>query len=127
MPLTPDLIEFLATIPRFDGFVFSNCGGKKAIADYVGVKAEIDTLMKAELGAKFKAWQLHDLRRTARRKYSELGIPEHIGEKLLAHTKVDHYNTFEFEQEKRDEVLMWHDYLRNIDSVKVEPMPSLAA
>ncbi len=127
VPLTPDLIEFLATIPRFDGFVFSNCGGKKAITDYVGVKAEIDTLMKAELGAKFKAWQLHDLRRTARRKYSELGIPEHIGEKLLAHTKVDHYNTFEFEQEKRDGLLIWHDYLRNIDSVKVEPMPSLAA
>ena len=40
VPLTPDLIEFLETIPRFDGFVFSNCGGKKAIADYVGVKAQ---------------------------------------------------------------------------------------
>ena len=39
VPLTPDLIELLESIPRFDGgYVFSNCDGKKALADYVGVK-----------------------------------------------------------------------------------------
>ena len=40
VPLTPDLIELLESIPRFDGFVFSNCGGKKAIADFVGSKGK---------------------------------------------------------------------------------------
>ena len=126
VPLTDDLIELLESIPRSDGFVFSNCGGKKAIADYMGVKAEIDTLMKETLGAKFKAWQLHDLRRTARRKYSELGIPEHIGEKLLAHTKVDHYNTFEFEPEKRAGLLKWHGYLKDLVKNNVEPIQAAA-
>ena len=53
VPLTPDLIELLEFIPRFDGFVFSTCGGKKAIADFVGIKEKVDALMKEELGEKF--------------------------------------------------------------------------
>ena len=126
VPLTPDLIELLESIPRFDGFVFSNCGGKKAVADYVRMKDEIDAAMKAELGTKFRPWQIHDLRRSARTKYSELKIPEHIGELLLAHAKTDAYNKFAFEAEKRTALEEWHRYLKDIVNNVVQ-MPSRAA
>ncbi len=127
VPLTPDLIELLESIPRFDGgYVFSNCDGKKALADFVGVKEKVDALMKAELGEKFEKWELHDLRRTARTAYSALGVPENIGELLIGHAKVDAYAKFAFEKEKRDGLLKWHDYLRNIDSNKVAPIQAAA-
>ena len=99
VPLTPDLIELLESIPRFDGFVFSNCGGKKAVADYMGVKAEIDTLMKAELGAKFKPWRTpRSSQDGADGNIPSLVFPSISARCFSRHAKVDAYNKFAFER-----------------------------
>ncbi len=101
--LTPDLIELFESIPRFDNsYVFSNSGGKKALADFVGVKAKVDALMRTELGERFKPWELHDLRRTARSKYSEFGIAENVAELLIGHAKVDIYNKWASKAKRRE-------------------------
>ena len=90
------------------------------------MKDKIDDAMRAELGIKFKPWAIHDLRRTARTKYSELKIPKHIGWLLLAHTKVDAYDKFDYLEEKRAGLLKWHDYLKDLVKNNVAPFQAAA-
>jgi integrase len=79
--LPPMVRRILAAQPviRGDARVFSTTGFK----DHR--KAELDRLLKAELGD-LPRWTLHDLRRTCRSLLSRAGVAPHIGERVLGHS-----------------------------------------
>lgn len=60
LPLAPEVVALLRSLPRFDGggCVFTY-DGKKAVNSFGAAKSELDTLSEV------KSWKLHDLRRTA--------------------------------------------------------------
>jgi integrase len=69
-------------------------------------------LKKGKLTVPFAA---HDLRRTARTQLSAIGVPEYIGELILAHgihsDVARHYAHHSFENEMRDALNKWSDRL----------------
>ena len=74
-------------------------------------------------GHAFEPFTTHDVRRSARTRFSSLGIPEHIGERLLAHAVPElqgRYNLYGYEAEKRAALEKWHAALDHI----VNPKPS---
>ena len=138
VPLTPKIAELLESLPRHNAgsFVFSTTAGVKPIAAFSKIKADLDAEMEAELAKEGKtlkdgkpreAWVLHDLRRTARTRWSDgklMGkkIDHEIRERLLAHVPaklVRTYDMHEFEDEKKDALLCWHRALEGI----VDPQP----
>jgi integrase len=68
-------------------------------------------------------WTLHDLRRTASTMWAEIGIPQHINDKLLNHVTGSKqsrvariYNRYEYLAEKRDALLLWEKRVAEIVS-----------
>ena len=67
-------------------------------------------------------WTLHDLRRTASTMWAEIGVPEHINDRLLNHitggTKQSAvarvYNRYSYLAEKRDAIVRWEQKLASI-------------
>jgi len=67
-------------------------------------------------------WTLHDLRRTASTMWAEIGVPEHINDRLLNHitggTKQSAvarvYNRYSYLAEKRDAIARWEAKLSSI-------------
>jgi integrase len=65
-------------------------------------------------------WTLHDLRRTAATKLSELGCPDEIIDAILNHAKkgvIGIYNRNKYDKEKQEWLTAWADYLEHL----VEP------
>ena len=86
--------------------------------------------MRADLEARgevFTKFTIHDLRRTARTRFSKLRVQYEVAEALLAHAKLGldkTYNKYEYLDEKRKALLKWHRLLRNIAE---PPEPGAAA
>jgi integrase len=62
----------------------------------------------------------HDLRRTLRTKLAEIGIPEHIAERVLGHKLqgiLAVYNRYSYDQEKSEALEKWEARLRQIIEV----------
>jgi hypothetical protein len=100
--------------------VFSFKNGATPISAFSRAKAELDAAMTIELeaaGREFRPFGIHDIRRSCRTWFSRLGIAEHIGERLLAHTQGEldrRYNLYGFEPEKRAALERWHSALEDI-------------
>jgi integrase len=119
VPITPAIEALLNETPRFTGgqYLFSNSGGAKALSAFSKAKHDLDEAMKADLGDAFRPFVIHDVRRTCRTKFSEIGIPEHIAERLLAHAVPEierRYNLHGFEKEKAAALERWHSHLEGI-------------
>jgi integrase len=94
VPLSPEAIAILdrlgiATIKAGLGYkdgdlVFSTTGHSLP-SGFSGAKAALDTRMKAILGARFKDWRIHDLRRTCATGMENLGIDTRVVEAALNH------------------------------------------
>jgi len=125
VPLTPDILALLDTLPRFDGgnHLFSITNGAKPFTSFGKAKADLDTLMQTDLasqGETFEPFKLHDIRRSCRTRFSWLRVPAEVCEALLAHAKpgLDKtYNLHLYPTEKREALIAWHRTLRSI----VEP------
>jgi hypothetical protein len=136
VPLTPEIEELILRARQHGGaFVFSTTLGKRPSHLGAKVKAELDRIMLEELRAlaiergedpnsvKWKRWTNHDLRRTVRSHLSQLRIEERVREAVLAHRPpgiTGTYDVHEYQEQKRDALLMWAARLRSI----VEPPPS---
>ena len=130
IPLTEDILALLQGLPRFGGagFIFTTTAGRVPVGGFSKAKKKLDVLMAEDLeaqGRQFEDFVLHDLRRTARTKFSALPVEDVVREALLAHARpgLDKiYNLHTYEGEKAYALKLWHDRLRAI----VEP-PSPAA
>jgi integrase len=79
-------------LPKTKGFIFgSETNGRKPFSGFSKPKAKIDEVIAEQRKtAKLPAMEhftLHDLRRTARTRMSELQIPENIAELAIGHAK----------------------------------------
>jgi integrase len=130
VPVTLAIASLLDTLPEHAGgpFLFSITGGAKPVSSFSQMKANLDKAMTEELakeGRAFKAFGIHDVRRTVRSKLSELRIGDReLRERLLAHTppKIQRtYDVHEYADEKRIALETWSRALAEI----VKPRPAL--
>ena len=128
IPLTPDIVALLESLPRFTGgdFVFSTTGGRRPVSGFSKAKARLDKLMAAELaeqGKPFENFVLHDVRRTCRTRFSGLaGVEDTVRELLLAHARPGLHKVYDlhlYQEEKAAALTLWHARLRAM----VEPKP----
>jgi integrase len=108
VPLTEAVRDLLGE-PRASGFVFSNAGGRTALAGFSTAKVLLDQAIDA--GRKTRGlepmarWTLHDLRRTARSLMSRAGVAADIAERVLGHVIPGVrgvYDRHGYEAEKRE-------------------------
>jgi integrase len=131
VPLTPDIMAILESLPRFNRgkFLFSTSFGEIPSCITNQVKKRIDRRMLRTLRAlarrrgddpaavNLQEWTNHDIRRSVRSNLSRLRIPEEAREALLAHVRpgikciYDHHDYF---GEKREALELWAGRLRNI-------------
>jgi integrase len=130
VPLTPDIIALLQSLPRVgDGrFVFVGSTGG-AIGGFSPFKKKLDDRMLVELQAiaeergedpsqvTVEPFTLHDIRRTVRTQLSALAVPVHICERILAHVQtgvIAIYDQHRYTAEKKAALELWHQRLRSI-------------
>ena len=127
VPLTDDILVLLESLPRFKGgdFPFQRRWWKAAGRGFSVAKSRLDAAMRADLeaqGETFLSFTIHDIRRTCRTRFSALRVQTEVAEALLAHAKPGlhkTYNKYEYLDEKRHALELWHAKLRSI----VEPRP----
>src|SRR5262249_33131961 len=132
VPLTPEAVAILESLPRFDrgDFLFSTTFGKQPVNGFSKSKARLDQLMLAELqkGAgdpekiTLDEWVIHDIRRTVRTRLSALPLPDPVRELVIAHAQRGLHKVYDqhsYINEKRRALELWTDRLLSI----VEPRP----
>jgi integrase len=125
IPLSSAAVEILNGLPRWTegDHVFSTRQGTLAIDGFSKAKSKLDGSLAAELGRDVTPWVTHDLRRTARTRFSELRIPTEISELIIGHgrrglTRV--YDMHAALAERREALELWAAKLRDI----VTPPPA---
>lgn len=86
--------------------VFSSTGGDKSVSGYSYVKKKL----AKEVG--FEDWTYHDLRRTMTTRMAEIGIPDHVVDRILNHsvtrsTRAKHYDRYTYMKEKAEALEVW--------------------
>jgi integrase len=116
LPIGPVVASLLPKVK--DGLLFpargrtdrSFCGWSKS-----------KTVLDKRLSDAVEPWTLHDLRRTASTMWAEIGIPQHINDRLLNHisggkqNRVSRiYNRYEYLAEKRVAIERWEQRVLEI-------------
>ncbi len=121
VPLTPDIVDLLSTLPRFSGdSVFSTTEGQRPISGFSKSKAKLDRLMRQDLASQSKPFEpfiIHDIRRTCRTRFSALPIEEAVRELLMAHARPGLHKVYDlhaYQEEKRHALELWHKKLRSV-------------
>jgi integrase len=117
--LPPYALGILKKIDRVEGcpYVFVGRYGKdKHFNSFSACKAELDKKLPDDM----EPWRGHDLRRTARTLFSDLGVNDRTAEQVLGHAvqgveKV--YNRSQYLEQKSDALLKLASYIQNL----VEP------
>jgi integrase len=120
VPLSSLAIQILQGVPRVGPYVFAYKLDKSASLGYTSKwKVALDKVLAASGAATLPQWTPHDCRRTFRTGLAALGIPDHIGERLINHavyqsegghriSKMDGvYNHHPYEAEKRAAMDRW--------------------
>ena len=107
-------LEILRSAPRRENrdFVFGNRGGSFSAWSYATI-AMTSRIAVAE-GKPMPHWTLHDLRRTMRTGLGRIGIPPHIAELVLNHTKggvEGIYDRHKYEREIASALSAWGDHV----------------
>jgi integrase len=131
VPITPDLLSTIETIPRPKGavFVFSTTAGASPVSGFSKTKARLALRMVRSLSAlarqrdvrhpvSIPRWTNHDLRRTFRTQLSAMGnvLTHEVKEALLAHTKkgIHGATSINIWMKKRRRATLWAQRLRTI-------------
>lgn len=113
VPLTPEAVAILESLPRWTGpFVFSTTGGRRPIANFSGIKERFDALMPG-----VEPWRFHDLRRSMRTGLSALRIPDTVSELCIAHTQKGLHKVYDqhsYLDEKRHAFEVWGNHVAGI-------------
>src|ERR1035437_4201792 len=119
LPLGDQALGVLAGLPKFEAgdYLFSTIFGRKPVDGFSKAKVDLDKAVAAELGEAPKPFTLHDMRRTVRTHLSALPIPQHVAERIIAHTQSElskTYDLYSFLDEKRHGLALWESRLREI-------------
>jgi integrase len=108
VPLSRQALAVIEQQPRIHGCDFVFTSGSKPVANFAGVKQEIDAIMKPEA-----AWRVHDLRRTCASGMQRLGTRSEVIERALNHRSglyrsvAGIYQVDPLTQEVRDALAAW--------------------
>jgi integrase len=118
LALPAPALEIIRAVPqRADRqYLFGERGGEYSRWGYA--KVELDKRL-AEAGHQFKAWTLHDLRRTCRTRLAALGIAPWVAEEVLGHSShraglIGTYNRHRYDVEIKDALAQWAKALAKI-------------
>ena len=118
--LTPLAMEILEALPRIGALLFTTTG-RTPVSNFAGACRRL----AAEMGASVPHFTLHDLRRTIATGMADLGIAEHVLDRVLNHAgrKVSGtariYNRHEYLKERQAALEAWS---RHVESL-VRPAP----
>jgi integrase len=135
VPLSKQAQEILKRVPKISNvYVFVNgrnitTSRKASMGNFSLLKSQLDLLM-LDIATKDRneavtilRWQVHDLRRTVSTSMNSLKILPHVVEPLLNHISTGAkagvagtYNRYTYDDEKRDAVDRWGNYVENIVS-----------
>ena len=131
VPLTAMAVAIFRSLPEHDGpHVFSNTAGKRPISGFAKIKSKLDKAIAAAGPKPLAGWRLHDLRRTARTRWSGLPISHDIRELMLGHAKpgiVSVYDLHEHEDEQRAGFEAWAAKLSAIITPATDNVVALRA
>jgi integrase len=144
VPLAPAIIELLESLPRFNGgaFLFSTTNGRRPVSGFSKAKDRLDTLTLADLqkqaqergedaaAVKLDRFVLHDLRRTARTRFSGIPSEDIVRELAIAHKQGglhDVYDQYSYLNEKRLLLDAWAAQLKSIVEAKPANVTELSA
>jgi integrase len=118
VPLVPEVIEILESLPRLGKFLFTTNDGRSSISGFSDAKDKIDAAMAHELGT-VPPWTFHDIRRSCRTQWSSLPIPggDLVRELMLAHARPNlHavYDLFAYLDERLEGYKLWQQRLQSI-------------
>lgn len=123
VPLSTRAVKLIEELPKVGQHVFCTGfdGNDQPITSFGYVKDRIDQEMAAPdaaLAGSIEPWTFHDIRRTMRTRMSDLGIPPHVAERVIAHAvggKVEQtYDRHMFRAEKAAALQAWDDALAAI-------------
>jgi integrase len=117
VPLVPEMLALLESVPRREGAVFVFEGVRKTAPSGFGkLKDKLDAKMieaATEREAVLPGWTVHDIRRTVATGLQRLGIKLEVTEALLNHVSgsragiVGVYQRHGWDKEKREALLAW--------------------
>ncbi len=118
IPLSSWAMDIFNSMPRMSSidYVFVGRGSTSRPISGFNRAAE-----RARLAARIEDWRPHDLRRTARTRFGEIGTPPHIAELVLNHTVKGLqavYDRYEYTKEKREALDKWAVHLKAITEGK---------
>jgi integrase len=118
VPMTPMVVEIVATLPVLDDCPYLvTTNGKTSIDCDTYLKDKLDEAIKAAGHKPIKDWRPHDIRRTVRTNLSKLGISSDIGERVMGHViggVRGVYDRHSFNDEKRRALTAWENYLSRV-------------
>jgi integrase len=136
VPLTPDAIAILESLPRFKkgDHLFSTDFGVKPVNGFSKAKVKFDAVMSAarredDAKAKLPPFVIHDIRRSMRTGLSALPVPDLVRELVIAHTKPGLHKVYDlhaYEAEKRHALELWGAKLRAIVNPAQDNVVTLA-
>jgi integrase len=121
VPLSPEVVAILQSLPKIGRFVFSTTG-KSPVSGFTRAKERVDRLMGETANRDLPAgsdpvvippFTIHDLRRTAATGMAGLRFPPHVVEAVLNHRSGTRrgvagvYNRFDYAEEKRHALESW--------------------
>jgi len=114
LPLPPLAWKIICTTPNMGDLLFPARGRDHPFSGFGASKLNLD-----KCGV--KNYTLHDLRRTASSIWAQIGIPQHINDRLLNHVSSGKfsqvariYNRYEYLDEKRDALERYERFLLNL-------------
>jgi integrase len=114
LTLPPAALEILNSIERHEGrdYVFGDRGGAYSAWSYSTKALNLRIALKGRSPAH---WTLHDLRRTMRTGLSRLGIPPHVAELCINHSRKNSveatYDRYSYEPEVARALARWADFV----------------
>ena len=128
VPLTPEVLALLETLPRFhsgDHLFSCTTYGREPVTVLHAAKARLDELMLAQLrrddpAAQLPPWRTHDLRHVVRTRLAELKVNDTVAEMLMGHAKRDPMQRVYDQSQRLDDIRLaaeaWQSELRRIIS-----------
>jgi integrase len=127
LPLTNSAIaelKALKSLSKGSRFVLPSKNGAKPASPQL-ISRSVTRLQERFQAIAIKPFTVHDLRRTGRTQLSKLGVPKHISERVLNHSKETvegTYDLYEYVPEKRTALERWEKRLRELEETpKTEP------
>jgi integrase len=118
--LTPQVVELIEGCPRGAGQFVASLSADQTFKGWSKAKVALD--QKSQV----TDWRLHDLRRTIVTYMAQIGIPQHVSDRILNHKSgvisgvAAVYQRHDFAAECRDALLKWSTYLAELCDT-VEP------